>query len=572
MYPVASDSLGKLHRVDVAISILARFNLADAPYPQSLSSGYRSLSFLLIVLFFYTKRRPTYGYLHSFLFKGDTMAISRGKMTKAPAPEVVKHLIAPGIAYDLKHSYQNILDVNRAHVLMLQKCSIIDKDCARAILTVTQELSEQQDRPQFTITADVEDLFFNFERYLIEKTSLQIGGQQHTARSRNDLSATVQRMNARNRYLTLCENFQLLVKDLLDLAQKHTRSVMSGYTHLQPSEPITLAHYLCAISEQLTRDYRLLEHVWSTLNLCPLGAGSMGSTSWAIDRAYSAKLLGFNEPIGNSLDAVATRDWGVQLMAAISIASMTLSRWAADFYEWATPEYGYLEVDDSVAVCSSIMPQKKNPMTLEHTKAKAAHLEGFYIGALNCMKNVPFMHCRDLGVESVHYVDQALDEFSAQIDLVRATLRNLTVNTDRMLEAARHNFCCVTELANTLVRVDKMSFREAHEIVAYLVRELNRTHRSSDSICLSEVQNACRSLFNHTTHVTQHDIDLALDPKKNVEAKTVLGGTAEREVLRQITLLRQQWLEHQQTQERRQKQIDEAKNDLRHAQKKCLKA
>ena len=175
------------------------------------------------------------------------MAIQRGKMKKAPAKELVDYLIRPAIATDLERSYQTLLDINKAHVLMLAKQGIIAKDVAKQILQVTQDIAGMQAHPEFEIIPDVEDLYFNFERYLIKRTSLEIGGQQHTARSRNDMFATEIRYDTRRYFLTLCEHFNNLRRSFLKIARENTDAVMSGYTHLQPSEPITLAHYCSAI-------------------------------------------------------------------------------------------------------------------------------------------------------------------------------------------------------------------------------------------------------------------------------------------------------------------------------------
>ena len=464
-------------------------------------------------------------------------AIQRDKIKKAPAKEVVEYLIRPGIQSDLSRSYQTILDVNKAHVLMLAKQGIISHEVAAQILRVTQDLASQQDDPQFEITPDVEDLYFNFERYLIQKTSLKVGGQQHTARSRNDLLATVTRMDSRGFFLRLSEHYIALRKALLALARENTDTVMSGYTHMQPSEPITLAHYCSAVLNAMERDYARFSNVWNTLNLCPLGGGSMGSTTFDIDRNYTAELLGFIKPIQNSLDCVASRDYALEMAAAMSMATCTFSRMAMDMYLWATPEYGYIEVDDSVAVCSSIMPQKKNPMTLEHVKSKAAHLEAFFVSCFGALKNVPYMHCRDVSTESVRYFWTAMHEFIAEIDLLKVTLKDLKINKERMLQSAKSNFCTVTELANYLVRKDEISFREAHEIVAHLVGYMNEHKKRADEITIEELNGFCQEMFGFTSKMTQDDVNNALDPVKNAQSKVCIGGSAAQEVTRQLDLI-----------------------------------
>lgn len=493
------------------------------------------------------------------------MAIQRGKMKKAPAKELVDYLIRPAIATDLERSYQTLLDINKAHVLMLAKQGIIEKDVAKQILQVTQDIAGMQAHPEFEIIPDVEDLYFNFERYLIKRTSLEIGGQQHTARSRNDMFATEIRYDTRRYFLTLCEHFNNLRRSFLKIARENTDAVMSGYTHLQPSEPITLAHYCSAILNAMARDYERMTHVWKTVNQCPLGGGSMGSTTFDIDRHYTAKLLGFDKPLENSLDCVAGRDFTLELAAAMSTAGLTFSRIAMDLTLWATPEYGYIELDDSVSGCSSIMPQKKNPIALEHVRAKSGHLEAFYVSLCTGMKNVPYMHCRDISTESVRYFWTAMTEFLQDADLLNASLREMKVHKEHMVESARRNFCTVTELANYLVRIDKISFREAHEIVADVVGYLNEKHLMADQITLEELNMFCQKLFNFTSKLTAEDLKAALDPVKNAQSKTCWGGTAEAEVSRQLDMIEAQIEKDEAERKARLAQIDQAKVDLEKA-------
>ena len=493
------------------------------------------------------------------------MAIQRGKMKKAPAKELVDYLIRPAIATDLERSYQTLLDINKAHVLMLAKQGIIEKDVAKQILQVTQAIAGMQAHHEFEIIPDVEDLYFNFERYLIKRTSLEIGGQQHTARSRNDMFATEIRYDTRRYFLTLCEHFNNLRRSFLKIARENTDAVMSGYTHLQPSEPITLAHYCSAILNAMARDYERMTHVWKTVNQCPLGGGSMGSTTFDIDRHYTAKLLGFDKPLENSLDCVAGRDFTLELAAAMSTAGLTFSRIAMDLTLWATPEYGYIELDDSVSGCSSIMPQKKNPIALEHVRAKSGHLEAFYVSLCTGMKNVPYMHCRDISTESVRYFWTAMTEFLQDADLLNASLREMKVHKEHMVESARRNFCTVTELANYLVRIDKISFREAHEIVADVVGYLNEKHLMADQITLEELNMFCQKLFNFTSKLTAEDLKAALDPVKNAQSKTCWGGTAEAEVSRQLDVIEAQIEKDEAERKARLAQIDQAKVDLEKA-------
>ena len=219
---------------------------------------------------------------------------------------------------------------------------------------------------------------------------------------------------------------------------------------------------------------------------------------------------------------------------------MTMSRTALDLYNWATPEYGYIEVDDSCAVCSSIMPQKKNPFTLEHVKAKAAHMEGFMIGVYNTMKNVIFSHGRDTSVETPRYFYTALSEMEADFALLTVTVKTLSVRKQRMYDCAARNFCTVTELANYLVRHDGISFREAHEIIAHVVGAMNESGKTAADIDRFAVNQATQDLYHFETKLSDEMIREALDPKRVAYEKTCIGGTAPQEVSRQLDLIEAQ--------------------------------
>ncbi|HWR08375.1 argininosuccinate lyase [Sporomusa sp.] len=460
----------------------------------------------------------------------------RERIKEQPAPEIIEYLFKPGISNDMARSYSTILAVNAAHVIMLMEEKIITRDVCKKILSVTKEM-DLAGKPDFEINYNLEDLYFNMEAYLIKTVGLDVGGQQHTGRSRNDMIATIIRMDSRDYFLKLCSMVNGLREALLALAKEHASVVMSGYTHLQPSEPITMGHYFAAILYALDRDYQRIINAYGRLNICPLGSGAMASTSFKINRETTAKLLGFDDYMGNSLDGVASRDYVLEIEAAFGIMMNNLSRMAHDLYLWSTPEYGYIEVGGSVAVCSSIMPQKKNPMTLEHIKAKAAHVEAFFVSAFSALKNTPFTHARDISCESVSYYYPALKEVEAAVQLATVTIKTIKVNKEIMLERAKNNFCTVTELANYLVRYDGISFRAAHEIVAEIVAYMLEHKKSSEDInseILAEI--ALKGLGLKTT-LTNEQIANALNPVLNARAKDVAGGPAPQEVENQLVKL-----------------------------------
>jgi len=460
----------------------------------------------------------------------------RERIKEHPAAEVIEYLFKPGISNDMARSYSTILAINAAHVIMLMEEGIISHDVGKKILAVTKEM-DLTGQPAFEINYNLEDLYFNMEAYLIRHVGLDVGGQQHTGRSRNDMIATIIRMDSRDYFLRLCGMFNELRAAILAFGQENFDVVMSGYTHLQPSEPITMGHYFSGILHALERDFQRIFQAYSRLNICPLGSGAMAATSFKINRETTAGLLGFDGTMGNSLDGVASRDYVMEIEAAFGIMMNNLSRMAHDLYLWTTPEFGYIEVGGSVAVCSSIMPQKKNPMTLEHIKAKAAHVEAFFVSAFSALKNTPFTHARDISSESVSYYYSALKEVEAALQLATATIKTIKVNKELMLERARNNFCTVTELANYLVRQDGLSFRAAHEVVAEIVAYMIEHRKSSDEIDQAIVADIVLKALNQRTTLTDESIARALNPTLNAYAKDVAGGPAPQEVEKQLARL-----------------------------------
>ena len=457
-----------------------------------------------------------------------------GRIKKGFDPIITKYLVGPGIFDDFEHKFQAFVDCNKAHVLMLAKQGIIKPEVAKDILVVADEMGKMGDKPTFFIDPTAEDIYVNMERYLVERTNLDIGGQQHTARSRNDLYAATSRISFRRPYLEFCKLFNGLRQAIIAVARKNVDAVFSGYTHLQPSEPTTFGHYCSGVLAAMDRDFRRIAAVWETLNISPMGAGSMGSTTWPIDRQIVSDYLGFDRIMDNTIDCVASRDFATEFLTTLSIAAITYSRFCFDLHVWATPDFGYVEVDDSTAGCSSIMPQKKNPFTVEHVKAKAAHIEGFMISALNCQKNTPFTNCQDVGSESIAYLWKALEEMRCMTEVLRVTASGVTLHTDRMVATARGNFCTVTELANYLVRIDKISFRMAHEIVAMVV-DYMITHRlKANEITVDILNIIYKDMFNRTTTMTNDDIQKALDPVANLKLRGLPGGPAPEEVTRQL--------------------------------------
>ncbi len=473
----------------------------------------------------------------------------RERLKSDISSEVIQYIFAPALEAERNRSFESIMDVNKAHLTMLISQGIISNDIGQKIMTALDELIEEG-AENLELDPNKEELYFNIEAALIRKVGVEIGGQLHTARSRNDLYATVARMNSRNSLLNVSEQIIRLRKELLNIAEKSLYVVMTSYTHMQPAEPITLAHYLSAVLSALERDYERFIQTFKQINISPLGAGATASTSFNINRQETADLLGFTVAMANSIDGIASRDYVLEALSAMNILMNNLSRFSHDLYIWATDEFGIVEVNDSVAACSSIMPQKKNPITLEHIKAKSGHVIGALVSATSCLKNTSYGHSRD-ATESFKYLWDAFSEVEASLHLMTATVTTLKFNEEKMFLRTLENFSTVTELANTIVRESNLSFREAHQIVGHLVSQMIEEKKSVTQIDSDKIKEISKLTVGKEIRLSDKAIQNALDPIANVGSRSTSGGPAPIEVQRQLEKLNERlhqdndWVEQQ---------------------------
>ncbi len=450
----------------------------------------------------------------------------RERLKSPPAEEIVRYLIAPRLFADAAAQFPLMDRINRAHLAMLAERGILARDAAAALARSLTRIAAAG-LGALTLDPGKEDLYFNLEAELIRELGPETGGQLHTGRSRNDLYATMQRMKLRAPALDTAERALRLIARLLEAAERESGTVMTGYTHMQPGQPITVGHYLSGVAQALLRDARRLLDAWETLNLSPLGAGGLATTGFPIDRARTAALLGFDGVIANSLDAVGSRDYVADLLYAFSTTAVTVSRMAGDLHVWCTFEFGFAEIDDSISGTSSIMPQKKNPSPIEHLKAKAAHPIGALMGALAALKTSPFTHGREVANESVAGFAEAARQIEATLALADAVVRGLRFRPEAMLDDARRNYCTLTELADLLVRRRGLSFRVAHEVVGALAREAHdRRLPGSHAIGAALVNEVARGVAGRDLGLSDDEVAGALDPRFNVEQRKVQGGPA----------------------------------------------
>ena len=438
-----------------------------------------------------------------------------------------------------KHLYKQDIAGSKAHAKMLAAQGIISAEDEQAIAEGLTGIEQDIDAGNFTFDITDEDIHMSIESELTRRIG-EAGKRLHTGRSRNDQVATDSRLGVKALAKELMEANLQLRHVLVDAAKKYDKVILPGYTHMQHAQPVLLSHHLLAYSWMFARDFTRLKAAFDAADNCPLGAAALAGTSYPLDRQMTAAELGFAGVIPNSLDAVSDRDFLLDLHYAGSVMAMHLSRLSEEIVLWSSSEFGFITLSDSYSTGSSIMPQKKNPFTLEHMKGLAGHMEGFVVGIYSCMKNIIYSHSKDTSVEATRYLYEAMHDMEIDFTLANITIGTLTVKKDRMRDNALRNFCTVTELANYLVRYDDISFRQAHHIVADVVGNLCKEGLDSSHIDRTRVNEAMKEQLGAETKLTDELIKEALDPSRIAEAKKCIGGTSAEEVKRQLDLLEEQ--------------------------------
>ena len=457
-----------------------------------------------------------------------------GKRLSQPLADEIKRIIyAPRLASEQTDCFAQLSAVNMAHLLMLAEARILEPATAATIARAMLEIDTAgPDAMQWDPAR--EDAYYNYEARLVELAGMEAGGQIHVGRSRNDIGATIDRMRVREWCLRLGKQLCLLQGAFLNRALQHTQTVMSGYTHLQPAQPITYGFYLLGIAEALQRDGQRLRSAFENANKSPLGAGALAGTSFKIDRRRSAALLGFHALIEHAQDAVASRDFVIDALNACVSIALTWSRFAQDIYVWSTHEFGLIQLPDRIAGTSSIMPQKKNPVILEHLKAKAAHAIGQLVSMLASVRASHFTMSIDGCRASTSTAWPLFKDVEESLVLTQLVVEQATPAPQRMLDEARLNFSTTTDLADALVNEHGLSFRQAHHIVGAAVARLVNEGKRSSGLSSTLLDAAAQTIIGRSLGASNDWLLEKLDPRCAVESRCSLGGAAPVEVERLI--------------------------------------
>ena len=434
------------------------------------------------------------------------MKLWGGRFTKET--DQLVHNFNESISFDQKF-YRQDIEGSIAHVTMLARQGILSEEDKDAIIKGLCGIREDLDSGKLEITSEYEDIHSFVEGVLTERIG-EAGKRLHTGRSRNDQVALDMKLYTRDEI----DELDGLLKELLVLMEGNLHTYMPGFTHLQKAQPVTLAHHLGAYYEMFRRDRSRLKDIRDRMNYCPLGYGALAGTTYPLDRVYTAELLGFDGPTLNSMDSVSDRDYLIELLSALSIIAMHLSRFSEEIIIWNSNEYRFVEMDDSYSTGSSIMPQKKNPDIAELIRGKAGRVYGALVSMLTVMKGIPLAYDKDLQEDKEMTFD-AIDTVKGCILLFTGMISTMTFRKDVMEESAKKGFTNATDAADYLVN-HGVAFRDAHGIIGQLVLMCIEKQRSLDELTLEEFKSVCP--------VFEADIYEAISLKTCVEKRMTIGA------------------------------------------------
>ena len=429
-----------------------------------------------------------------------------------------------------KRLYEYDIKGSIAHAEMLSIQGILTHEEFNLIEGALNEILDEIKNGKVDFDSDFEDIHTFIEKLLVQKIGAT-GKKLHTARSRNDQVALDMRMYVKDEIQNLKSQIVSLLKVLLSLIKEHKETIMPGYTHLQRAQPVTFGHHLCAYFEMLKRDYSRLMDTYKRVNVLPLGAAALATSPYGIDRYKTAELLGFDDICLNSLDAVSDRDFVVETLSSLSLIMLHLSRFSEEIILWSTKEFQFIQIDDSYATGSSIMPQKKNPDIAELIRGKTGRVYGALVSILTVMKALPLAYNKDMQEDKELFFN-AIDTVKACLLILPEMLETITVNKDKMLKACEEGFLNATDVADYLVKKN-VPFRDAHEASGRAVKYCIENNLTLNSMKLDEYKKIS-SLF-------ENDLYSAIDIKNSLESRKVIGGPS-KEALEKVILIEEEWI------------------------------
>ena len=435
------------------------------------------------------------------------------------APDAIMEEINASIGFD-QALFQQDIAASKAHVAMLAAGGVVTPADADAISAGLDQVLGEIEGGRFNFSRALEDIHMNVESRLAEIVG-PAAGRLHTARSRNDQVAVDFRLWVRDAIDQLDRQLHAVQLALAETAEAHAGSVMPGFTHLQPAQPVTFGHHLLAYVEMLGRDRGRFRDARARMNECPLGAAALAGTSFPIDRDMTARALGFDRPTANSLDSVSDRDFALETLSAIAICATHLSRFAEEIVLWTGPFFGFLRLSDKFSTGSSIMPQKRNPDAAELVRGKTGRMIGALNGLLIVMKGLPLAYSKDMQ-EDKEGVFDAVHSLSLCLAAVTGMVRDMTPDVDAMRAAASSGYSTATDIADWLVRRLGMPFRQAHHVTGRVVALASARSVGLEQLTLDDLRTIEPAFEQDALEV--------LAVEQSVASRTSYGGTAPQNV------------------------------------------
>jgi argininosuccinate lyase len=415
-----------------------------------------------------------------------------------------------------------MIAVHKAHLIMLLEQGLLSKGEAEKIAKALLTLDLDQ-LSQGSYNGDFEDLFFEVEHKLLTLSD-EASGNLHIARSRNDMGIAIYRITLRQKLLRTLGSALELQASLLAFAEKHTDTIIIAHTHTQQAQPTTLAHYIAAVSDSLARDIRRLQAAYVNCNISSMGAAALTTSGFAINRERVAELLAFDGLIENAYDAVSGADYVAEIATAVQLASINLGRFTQELLLWCTQEFAVVTVAAPYVQISSIMPQKRNPVSVEHIRSLLSSIAGNAQTVLTMLHNTPFGDIVDTEDDMQPYAWKSLNTLEVVYRLLSKIIATLKVNEDVLRQRVSESFATVTELADTLVREEGLSFRTAHSIVSELVSKAAQRGSKIYDISLESLNEAAIKLIDNPLRLSDKELKLALDPRHFVNSRSLRGG------------------------------------------------
>ena len=453
----------------------------------------------------------------------------KGKMTADAAS------FTSSIEFD-RRIFNADIKCNIAHTTMLKEQRIIEVADADKIINALNEL-ESEGIGVLKLDLSVEDIHMALENYVTERIG-EVAGFMHTGKSRNDQVATDLRLILKEEIGEIEEDILNFIENIIEMASQHTETIMVGYTHLQHAQPTTFAHHLLAYANEIRRDFERIADAKKRVDMCPLGAAAMTGTGFPIDRDRTAQLLGFSRVMENSMDAVSSRDFMAETVFALAMLASNLSKISEEMIIWSTYEFRLIEISDKYSSTSSIMPQKKNPDVAEISRSKTAVLYGELMTILSILKALPHSYNRDLQEVTPHLWN-AIDTAHSMLNIMDDMLSSVIFNNERGIELAMANFSTATELADLMVRENKLPFRIAHQIVGRTVSEAITNGIRPEDIDSKFLDKIAMDINGTPLNINEELVENALNPYEIIKSRDVKGGPSPKAVNESILSLKE---------------------------------